>query len=301
MRRSPLVISVLGFALTAIWAADPEYSREVRQWQEVSLPPEADEYRRTAWFEAASMFSKSYEWRVFAEHDQVCAQLASQPHRNYRDRPKFTPEIDRFSSESAVAFMSVNDGWLVGFNQGEFGAALYWFSRDGKQNYKISDHQVVDFFSGLDGVYAIEGLDHMGYSGGSIIRIARAEAGERWRASTVVGLPGAPCTIATRRDGTMFITSPNLIVAISCDRKVTTLLQDPWWYRPTSSVLSPDEQKLYIGMKYFVGEFDIATKKLRLLVPSDIFLEPLRESEKRLREFQVKNPNMHFYQRASRK
>ena len=62
-----------------------------------------------------------------------------------------------------------------------------------------------------------------------------------------------------------------------------------------------DQQKLYIGMDYFVGQFDIETKKLRLLVPSDTFLEPFRESEKRLKEYQVKNPNVHFYQRPSRK
>jgi hypothetical protein len=301
MRRSPLVISFLGAAITAIWAADPEYSREVRQWQAVSLPPEADEYRQTAWFEAASMFSKSYEWRVFVEHDQVGAQLASEPDRTHRDRPKFTPETERFSTGPETAFMRVDDGWLVGFNQGEFGAALYWFSRDGNQSYKVSDDQVVAFFSVPGALYAIEGLAHMDVSQGSVIRIARAEPGERWRASTLVELPHAPCTVSTRRDGSMFIASPNSIVAISRDQKVTTLLQDPSWYRPTSSVLSPDEQKLYIGMQYFVGEFDIGTKILRLLVPSDTFLEPLRESEKRLREFQVKNPNMHFYQRPSRK
>lgn len=298
MHRPFIAIIFLLPAFSASWAADPQYSREVRHWQAVSLPPEADEYRRTAWFEAASTFSKSYEWRVFAEHGQICAQLASEPRPDRRDRPKFTPETDRFVTDKDTATMSVNDGWLVGFNQGEFGGALFWFSGDGKQNYKISDHHVVDIFSGLNSVYAIEGLDHMGLSNGSIIRIARAESGQRWRASTVVGLPSAPCTISTRGDGTMFVTSPNSIVAISRDWKVTTSLQDPWWYRPTSSVLSPDEQKLYIGMEYFVGEFDIRTKKLRLLVPSDIFLEPFRESEKRLGEFEAKN-KMRFHRRAS--
>jgi hypothetical protein len=98
----------------------------------------------------------------------------------------------------------------------------------------------------------------------------------------------------------MFITSPDWIITVSRGRKVTTLLQDPWWYRPTSAVLSPDERKLYIGMQYFVGEFDIPTKTLRLLVPSDIFLEPFRESEKRLREYEAKN-NMRFYRRPPRK
>ena len=146
MRRPPFVISVLGIAFTAICVADPEYSRDVRQWQEVILPPEDDEYRLTAWFEAASTFSKSYEWRIFVEHDQVCAQLASEPGRDDKERPKFQAETQDFSTGPETAFQRVEDGWLVGFNQGEFGAALYWFNPDGKQNYKISNHQVVDFF-----------------------------------------------------------------------------------------------------------------------------------------------------------
>jgi hypothetical protein len=300
MRRSPLVISAFWVAITGTWAADAVYSHEVRKWQEVSLPPENDEYRRTAWFQAASFFSKSYEWRVFAEHDHIFAQIASEQRRRYRDRPDFSPKTEEFSTGPETAFMRVEDGWLTGFNEGEFGAALYWFSSDGKRNYKISDHQVVEFFSGLDGIYAIEGLGHMGYSRGSVIRIARAEPDGRWHASTMVELPGNPCTVSTGRDGTMFVTSSDWIVAVSRDWRVTTLLQEPWWYRPTSSALSPDEQKLYIGMDYFVGEFDIRTKKLRLLVPSDIFLEPFRESEKRMREYEARN-NMRFYRRPSRK
>lgn len=296
MRRSPLVISLIGAVITAVAATVPEYSRDVQQWQEVSLPPQDDEYRRTAWFQAASFLSKSWEWRVFRAHDRVYAQLASEPQPSLRERPEFSPETEEFSTGPETAFMRVADGWLTGFNVGEFGAALYWFSRDGQQNYKISDHQVVEFLSTADGIYAIEGLGHMGESQGSVIRIAQPDAGGRWQASTVVELPGDPCTVSTRRDGTMFITSPNWIVAVAGDRQVTTLLRDPWWYRPTSAVLSADEQKLYIGMQYFVGEFDIAAKTLRLLVPSEIFLDPFRVSEERLRDYEAKN-NMRFYRR----
>lgn len=296
MRPPCLLISFLGVAITAIGAAFPEYPREVRQWQEVSLPPNDDEYRMTAWFQAASFFSKSWEWRVFVDRDHVCARLASEPRRDTRGRPIFTPKAPHFTARDDTALQRVGDGWLVGFNDGEFGAALYWFSRDGQQNYKISDHQVVDFFSGLDGIYAIEGLGHMGFSGGSVIRIAPAMPGGHWQASTVAKLPLDPCTVSTRHDGTMFITSPDRIVAVGRDRSVTTLLRDPWWYRPTSAVLSPDEQKLYIGMDYFVGEFDIPTSTLRLLVPSDAFLEPFREAEKRLKDYEATH-NMRFYRR----
>jgi len=300
MRGPSLVINFLGAAITAIGAALPEYPREVRQWQEVSLPSRDDEYRMTAWFEAADHFSKSWEWRVFVEHDQVYAQLSSEAQPSHRDRPEFSPKAEEFSTQPNTAFMRVSDGWLTGFNDGEFGAALYWFSRDGQQHYKISDHQVVDFFSGVDGIYAIEGLGHMGVSSGSVIRIALAQPGGRWQASTVVKLPSDPCTVSTRRDGTLFITSPRCIVSVGRDRRVTTLLQDPWWYRPTSAVLSPDEQKLYIGMEYFVGEFDIPAKTLRLLLPSDAFLEPFREAEKRLRDYEAEH-NMRFYRRPSTK
>jgi hypothetical protein len=300
MHRASLVISFVGVAITALGAALPEYPQEVRRWQVVSLPPKDDEYRMTAWFEAASAFSKSWEWRVFVEHDKVCAQLSSETPPSHRDRPEFSPKAGEFSTHPDTAFMPVNDGWLTGFNDGEFGAALYWFSRDGQQHYKISNHQVVDFFSGLDGIYAIEGLGHMGYSSGSVIRIAPAEPSGRWQASTVVKLPSDPCTVSTRSDGTMFITSPRSIVEVGPDRRVITLLRDPWWYRPTSAVLSPDGQKLYIGMDYFVGEFDIPAKALRLLVPSDTFLEPFRESERRLRDYEATH-NMRFYRRPSTK
>ena len=75
------------------------------------------------------------------------------------EHPEFTPAVGQF--RGASAFARVGDGWFVGFNQGEFGAALYWFSLDGQRNYKISDHQVLQFVRVWDGICAIEGLAHM--------------------------------------------------------------------------------------------------------------------------------------------
>ena len=293
-------LTFVALIFTSTWAATPEYSQEVKRWHEAAIPPKDDEYRLTAWFSAASFFSNSYEWRVFVERGEIRAQLASEPHQETKERPAFQPKADIFVAQPETAIQRVDDGWLVGFNEGEWGGALYWFSLDGKQNYKISAHQVVDFFTGSVGVYAIEGLAHMDYVRGAAIRIARAKPRDRWQASIVANLPDAPCTVSVRRDGTAFITSPSSIVALNRDGKLTTLLQDPWWYRPTSAVLSPDEQKLYLGMWYFVAEFDIATKKLRLLVPSDAFLEPFHVSEQQMRDYEAKN-NMIFYRREPRK
>ena len=154
---STLVTAGLFLLAFGLHAAEAEYSHDVTKWQEVTLPPEADQGARMAWFYAANY--SDHEWRVFTENGQISAQLTKEAPEQRTERPRFTPKAGQF--HGASAFARVDDGWLVGFNEGEYGAALYWFSRDGKRSYKISDHQVVDFFSLPDDIYAIEGLAHL--------------------------------------------------------------------------------------------------------------------------------------------
>jgi hypothetical protein len=124
-------------------------------------------------------------------------------------------------------------------------------------------------------------------SEGSIIRIARPQPGAHWQAATVTKLPFAPYAVSVRRDGTMLVTLSDSLVSVGKDRKITTVLSDPPWggLYPNSSVFTSDEHKLYIGMRQFVGEFDVATKTLRLLIPSGAFLNKLpKEDEQRIRK-----------------
>jgi hypothetical protein len=282
MRRALFIINSLA-SIPAIWAAEPEYPREVARWQEVSVPPESDKGSRAVWFYSANY--SPHEWRVHTDGGQVCAALDTEKPQEQKERPAFTPEVGRF--HGASAFAAVDDGWLVGFNQGEWGGALYWFSRDGTQNYKVSKHQVVNFFSLTNGLHAIEGLAHLGISEGSIIRIVRSQPKAHWQALVVAELPFAPYAISVRRDGTMLATLSDALVFVGRDYRVDTLLRDPPWagLYPNSSILSRDERKLYIGMRQFVGEFDLSTKKLRLLVPSEAFLNKLpKEQEERIRK-----------------
>ena len=141
MHRVPLIGTFL--ALTLLSAAAPDYPRDVALWQEVSVSPNSDQAARMTWSYAAN-FSR-HEWRVYAERNQIHAQLISANSPRQGERPKFTPKAGRF--EDASEFARIDDGWLVGFNEGEFGAALYWFNTAGDRNYKLSDHQVVRFFS----------------------------------------------------------------------------------------------------------------------------------------------------------
>ncbi|HWL51172.1 MAG TPA: hypothetical protein VNQ90_01965 [Chthoniobacteraceae bacterium] len=255
--------------------AELKYPQEVALWQEVSIPLVLNRSEREVRFFAANR--SRHQWRVFMAHGQVCARLTSgEPPQ--RDLPPFAPKPVRLAAYGAFAnatsFARVADGWLIGYNQGEFGGALHWYSRDGRRHYKISDHQIVDFFRLPTGWHAVEGMEHRHTSQGSVIRLVQTPPNARWRAVTIVRLPSAPYAASVCRDGSMLVTLSNSLVQVEAWGGITTLFADTPWGRlyPGSSVLSSDEQKLYLGMRQFVGEFDLSTKKLRLLVPSSPFL-----------------------------
>ena len=180
-----------------------------------------------------------------------------------RPRPGFS------ASRGGTAFTAVDDGWLIAFNKGDLGAALSWFSWDGKQSYLISGDPVVEFFSRSDGHYAVRGNDH-GTSWGSVIRIARPEPQGRWTVSGVLDLPQAPWAVSVLRDDTVLVTLSTSLVSLGPSWSLTTLIKKAPWggLAPNSSVLSADQSHLYIGMRQVVAEVDLTSARLRLLAPS---------------------------------
>jgi hypothetical protein len=280
--RLLLWCSALLFAV-GLHAAEPRYSPDVAGWLEIPVPPNGKNSDRAVWHFATNYSQIS--WRVYLDARKPKAKLIDSPNDDFSDPAPFDARADKF--QGANRFRMVDDGWLVGFNHGEFGAALYWFDRSGKQHYKISNDQVVSFFSLPDGIYAIEGLAHMGASCGSVVRIARPAPGAHWAAQRVVHLPYAPTTVAVRRDGSMLIALTDSLVSVSPDYQIKTLIPDVPWdsLYPSSAMLNPDERRLYLGMRQFVGEVDLNTNQLRLLVPNKDFLNKLpADQEKTIRE-----------------
>lgn len=272
-----VAVCCLMLSADAAQATEPTYSPDISVWQEVPIPPSSQTAERMIWQFASN--SSEISWQVYLDQNRPYAKLISGSNNPSWDPVPFEARADSF--RGARRFKEVDDGWLVGFNNGEFGAALYWFDRRGKHHYRISSDQVVAFFSLSDGIYALEGLAHMAVSCGSLIRIARPTPNSRWRASTAVRLPFAPATISVRGDDSMIIALSDSLVSVGKDRQVRTLIADAPWsgLYPTSSVLLPDESRLYIGMRQFVGEVDLRTNRLRLLLPSDALLNKLPDSQ----------------------
>jgi hypothetical protein len=183
---------------------------DVSTWREQELSP--DERAYLEWLTGVN--HEQRDWFVHREDDFRNA---------YLQRHEFTPPLPRFEYSTERA-LRVKDGWLVGFNKGEWGGALYWFSDDGRKNYYISDHQIVELFSLKGGIYATEGLAHLHTSRGSIITINYEPSTQRWGAAPFAELPFAPCAATIAPDGTMLITTSDAVVAIGSDRKVRILI-----------------------------------------------------------------------------
>ena len=238
-------------------------------WTAVPVPPKLPAGNRAVWEYAAN--GSKLEWRVASGKESVRAGLGG-------ERPVLPTGLPKtIKREYGRTALRVSDGWLVGTNHGEFGGSLSWFSIDGKAHRKVTDDLIVAFFRLPDGIYAVEGLSHMGISFGSILRIDRPSPKGAWRATKVVNLPEAPDAVAARKDGTAILVLDDLVAAFRPGVPLRILYGNAPWleFYPNSAVLSADERKLYIGMRQFVGELDLHTKALRLLVPSRAHLNRL--------------------------
>jgi hypothetical protein len=248
----------------------------ISEWKEVTVPPETQYGDYMVWSYSASY--SPHEWYVSSKDGKPNAKVRDISAYTFVP-PPFTARTKEFSSIGDV--LQVEDGWLVGFNQGEWGGTLYWFSPDGKENYKISDHQIVDLFLHRNVIHAIEGLSHVGLSNGSLISISRSNDQSQWKAKTLLKLPQAPDAVSILSNGHLLLTLSDSIVDVSPDYSFKTVLSEAAFRQlyVNSSALSTNETKLFLGMRQFVGELDLRTKKIRLLIPSDDYLHKLPQEE----------------------
>lgn len=280
--RIASLVPWLGLVLLLTWLAanSRDYDPDVTKWIEVQRPIESGEHE--IWFYAANR--SHMIWMLARRGDDVCAHLFGWREilKRVLAPPPFVPRAGQFSGGRAF---HVNDGWLVGFNEGEFGAALYWFSNDGGKKYKISDDQIVDFMATPTGIIAIQGLAHMGMSDGSVVELAKNPDTGRWVSSERRSLPQAPESFVRSKDGRLFLALSDSLAFLTPDNQLEVLVKSTDWVRPDTIVTSADESKIYIGTLQYVCAYDMQTKSFRYLIPDPTFQNRLpKEEEERMRQ-----------------
>jgi len=280
------IISSVIFLMISLSTFGQENLTFLKNWKHYPVPT-TDEVRSNA---PEYNYSQN-DWVVYLDEDEIRVDDV----RNYKRNPRTKlPFIIRQSNSNMINIsaplaglidaIEVEDGYLVGFNRGEWGGELYWFSKNGKERYEISGHQIVQFIERDNKIYAIEGLAHLGLTGGRIIEIKKQE--EEWVAKEFLKLPTTPRAIKLDSKGNFIVVTfgtnwsfgkggngviinatPGLF-SIDRDANIDTLVEDGMWgdsLYPSSMVIQNDV--VYIGMRKGIYKFDLSEKKDEWLLP----------------------------------
>ena len=99
--------------------------------------------------------------------------------------------------------VKVSDGWLQGWDMGEFGGGLYWFSKGGKRFAKIDRRNTSSVTRAAKGVYAWQGSDHMMFRYSRFVRLEYAK--EEWSVHLVSDLHEVPRALIFNSDHFLYV------------------------------------------------------------------------------------------------
>jgi len=268
------IITLIGPCLAAD-ELPTEYEHDVSLWKPVHVPARTSYEAHGVFFHRANI--ANVEWTVQRQGQNVTAVLGyGAVETPAAERPAFDMTMALGSNPAVTPsrVLKVSDGWLAGYNRGEFGAFLWWFSTDGKERYKVSDHQINEFIIHHERIFAVEGLAHLGSDEGSLIEISQ-KAG-RWRADTFVELPECADAITLLKDDRFCIATSRMLLAVSLNKRIEILVpRSQWDWLPINSIaVDAKSENVYIGMRQFVARYNLKRDDhtYEFLLPSLEFL-----------------------------
>lgn len=183
------------------------------------------------------------------------------------DKLPFKTAVDTnppFKKRGFQTVKKVVNGYLVGYNRGEWGGDLFWYSFKGDSNYRITHKNVVAIEEMNSKLYLIDGLAHLSFSGGAIRKLELITY--KWQITKTTELPTAPDVVIHYKNKLLVITS-NDIVIFDNDEKLETLKKGGFWdiLYPQSAVIK--NEILYVGMRGGIYQFDLKTQKENWLMP----------------------------------
>ncbi|QHL87507.1 hypothetical protein GU926_08675 [Nibribacter ruber] len=199
----------------------------------------------------------SSDWQVFIKDNLVLA--TSDRYFKPESLPFGLPKGCSSDFGGRQTIVSFPDGYLVGFDKGEWGGALGWFDKKGKECLKISDDQVVKIVRVDDQVFAIEGLAHLSTSRGSLLRIYKK--GGKWQVEKYLGLPYAPEGLGVDSNKNLIVITSNNLIKVRKDKSIEVLIKDGFWsygLYPNSLIIKDDVA--FIGMRKGVLKYNLNTK-----------------------------------------
>src|SRR5580704_7859879 len=142
-------------------------------------------------------------------------------------------------------------GWLIGFDAGEFGGGLWWFSRDGSQNIKLLSDNVHAIYQIKSSILILTGLSHLGLNFGRIYKFD--DTVDKPTVTSVVILGGSPeASTLGSGDDNMIIATPDRVLRVDADGKVNEMYKSGEHLTYPTSVAVDTNGNIYVAMRFFV-------------------------------------------------
>jgi hypothetical protein len=213
------------------------------------LPAEWKSQKTPAESELVCANRSRRRWQLFLESNTLRVRdIDNRPVVD--DLPFIINEDKRQTSRAANRrVISVSDGWVVGFDGGEFSKGLWWFSPDGRNQQHIADVNVRGIVRIGDRILALVGLAHGSKDSGDVVEISKFA--DTWRSRHLISLPGAPEAFAVENtQGLLVLTTQGLVRIV--DRGVQQLTYNGYAPLFPSSIVKMPSGALYIGLRHFI-------------------------------------------------
>ncbi len=149
--------------------------------------------------------------------------------------------------------LAVDGGYIVGFDAGEHGGALWWFTQAGDKRVQLADGNIVGLTELRVGVVALSGLAHLGMSEGKILRVTRDR--ESWSAAPWIDMHGAVEAFVRESAESMLVLSTTGLDRVTACGDVTRIATTNYdVLYPTSIAVDPSGV-VYVGMRQFITRF----------------------------------------------
>jgi hypothetical protein len=151
--------------------------------------------------------------------------------------------------------LKTSDGWLIGFDAGEFGGGLWWSNEDGKTVKHLLEENVHALVVQNGTPLVLTGLAHMDSDEGAIYAYHPGRAETSGSLPRVADLGSSPGAASVSEDGTLFIVTQKNVV-----RFRTASGLEPLYTNRALSALYPNsivmqkDGRLFVGMRFYVLE-----------------------------------------------
>ena len=172
--------------------------------------------------------------------------------RAINERIKKDPDAEVYVhctlGHAGIRVQPVEDGWLVGFNGGEWGGGLWWIDRDGAAAQLIrSPGDWMQNVRGIEtdgtSVYIFQGEG----DAGGISRVARH--GKDWRAEVVAELDGRPLEWDRLPEGGWLVLTPWVLAQVDFTGKQTAWAHFAAFWPPPISLTRSLDGTIWLGAK----------------------------------------------------